>query len=95
MATQKHSVAPWKSARGDDSLWSRHLQYHVQIVRNGHEFCQPWPADDGVLSAVEACYLKPQELSSIVFWRSKGDRHVDVSKRVFSFGRHNAEESSV
>jgi hypothetical protein len=83
------------NAHGDDPLWPRHLQFHVRIVRNGHEFCQSWPADDGVVSAVETCHLKPQELGSVVFRSSKGNMHVDVSERVFSFGRHNAEERGV
>jgi hypothetical protein len=83
------------STHGDDPLWSRHLKYHVRIVRNGHEFCQSWPADDGIVSAVETHHLEPLELGSVVFRSSKGDWHVDVSKRVFSFGRHNAEERSV
>jgi hypothetical protein len=83
------------STHGDDPLWPWHLQYHVRIVQNGHEFCQSWPADDGIVSAVEARRLEPQELASVVFWGSKGNGHVDVSKQVFSFGRHNDEERSV
>jgi hypothetical protein len=74
------------SAHDDDSLWSWHLQYHVQIVRDDHEFCQSWPTDDGIVFAVETRQLEPQELSSVVFWSSKGNGHVDVSKRVLSFG---------
>jgi hypothetical protein len=64
-------------------------------VWNGHEFHQSRPTDDGIISTVEAHHLEPQELGSIVFRSSKGNRHVDVSKRVFSFGRHNVEERSV
>jgi hypothetical protein len=62
---------------------------------NGHEFRQSRPTDDGVVSAVETRYLEPQELGSVVFRSSKGDRHVDVSEWVFSFSRHNAEKRSV
>jgi hypothetical protein len=80
MATRKHSVAPWKSAR---------------IMRNGHELRQSRPADDGVVSAVEACRLEPQELGYVVFQSSEGDRHVDVSEWIFSFSRHDAEKRSV
>jgi hypothetical protein len=29
---------------------------------NGHELCQSWPADDGVVPAVEVYHLEPQEL---------------------------------
>jgi hypothetical protein len=47
------------SAHGDDPLWSSHLQYHVRIVWNGYEFCQSWPDNDGVVSAVETCHLEP------------------------------------
>jgi hypothetical protein len=83
------------SVHGDDPLWSWHLQYHVRIVRNGHEFCQSWPANDGVVSAVETRHLEPQELGSVVFRSSKDNGHVDVSERVLSFGRHNAEERGV
>jgi hypothetical protein len=83
------------SVHGDDSLWSWHLQYHVRIVRNVHEFCQSWPTDDGIVSTVETHHLEPQELSSIVFRSSKGNRHVDVPERVFSFGRHNTKERGV
>jgi hypothetical protein len=83
------------SAHGDDPLWSWHLQYHVQIVRDDHELCQSSPADDGVVSTVETCRLEPPELASVVFRSSKGNMHVDVSERVLSFGRHNAEERGV
>jgi hypothetical protein len=62
---------------------------------NGHELCQPWPIDDGVVPTVEVCHLEPQELDSVVFRSSKGDRHVDVSQWIFSFSRHDAEERSV
>jgi hypothetical protein len=39
--------------------------------------------------------LWTNELGSVVFRSSKGNNHVDVSERVFSFGRHNAEERGV
>jgi hypothetical protein len=55
------------SLHGDDSLWSWHFQYHVRIVRDGHEFCQSWPADDGVISTAETRHLEPQELGLVVF----------------------------
>jgi hypothetical protein len=80
------------STHGDDSLWSWHLQYHVRIVQNGHEFCQSWPADDGIVSAIKTRHLEPQELGSVVLRSSKGNEHVDMSERVFSFGRHNAKK---
>jgi hypothetical protein len=83
------------SAHGDDPLRPWHLQYHVRIVWNDHELYQSWPANDGVVSAVETCHLEPQELGSIVFRSSKGNMHVDVSERVFSFGQHNVEERGV
>jgi hypothetical protein len=62
---------------------------------NGHEFRQSWPVDDGVVSAVETRHLEPQELGSVVFWSSKGNRHVDIPERVLPFGRHNVEERGV
>jgi hypothetical protein len=62
---------------------------------NGHELRQSRPSDDGVVSAVEVRHLEPQELGSVVFRSSEGDRHVDVAQRIFSFSRHNAEEGSV
>jgi hypothetical protein len=83
------------SAHNDDSLLSRHLRYHVRIMWDGHELRQSRPTNDGVVSAVEACYLEPQELSSVVIRSSKGDWHVDVSEWIFSFSRHDAEERSV
>jgi hypothetical protein len=46
---------------------------------NGHELRQSWPADDGVVPAVEVGHLEPQEFSSVVFRSSEGDCHVDVS----------------
>jgi hypothetical protein len=94
MATRKHSAAPC-STHSYDSLWSWHLQYHVCIMRNGHELRQSRPPDDGVVSAVEVCHLEPQELGSVVLRSSKGDRHVDVAQWIFSFGRHDAEEGCV
>jgi hypothetical protein len=83
------------STHNDDPLRFWHLQYHVRIVRNGREFCQSWPTDDGVVPAVETCHIEPQELGSVVFRSSKGDGHVGVPERVFSFSRHNAEERGV
>jgi hypothetical protein len=83
------------SAHGNDSLWSWNLQYHVRIVHDSHEFCQPWPADDGVVSAIKTHHFKPQELGSVVFQSSKGNGHVDMPERVLPFGWHNAEERGV
>jgi hypothetical protein len=83
------------SAHSDDSLRSRYLQYHVGIVRKGHELHQSQPADDGVVSAVEMCHLEPQELGSVVLRSPKGDEHVDVSEWVLSFGRHDTEEGCI
>jgi hypothetical protein len=83
------------SAHSYDSLWSWHLQYHVRVMRNGHEFCQSRPPDDGVVPAVEVRHFEPQELGSVVIRSSEGDGHVDVAQRVFSFSRHDAEERSV
>jgi hypothetical protein len=45
------------SAHSYDSSWSWHLQYHVRVMRNGHEFCQSRPPDDGVVPAVEVRYF--------------------------------------
>ena len=64
-------------------------------MRNSHEFHQSWSSNDGVVPAVEARHLEPQELGSVVLWGSKGDRQVDVSERVLPFGRHDAEEGSI
>jgi hypothetical protein len=64
-------------------------------VWNSHEFCLPWSSNDGVVPAIEARHLKPQELSSVVLWGSKGDRHVDVFQWVLHFGQHDAEERSI
>jgi hypothetical protein len=66
-------------AHGDNPFWPWHLEYHVHVVWNSHEFHQSWSSNDGVIPIVEACHLKPQELSSIVLWGSKGDGQVDVS----------------
>jgi hypothetical protein len=65
-------------ANDDDPLRTRYLEYHVWIVRDGHEFCQSRSPNDGVVSAIEARHLEPQELSSIVLWGPEGDEHVDV-----------------
>jgi hypothetical protein len=83
------------SAHNYDPLSSWHLQYHVCIMRNGHELRQSRPSDDGIVSAVEVRHLEPQELGSIVLRSSEGDWHVDVAQRIFSFSRHDAEERSV
>ena len=40
-------------------------------------------------------HFEPQELGSVVLRSSEGDRHVDVTQRVFPFRRHDAEERSV
>jgi hypothetical protein len=40
-------------------------------------------------------HLKPQELSSVVLWGSKGDGQVDMSQRVLPFSWHDVEERSV
>jgi hypothetical protein len=36
-------------AHSDNPLRSRHLQYHVRVMRNAHEFCQSRSSDDGVV----------------------------------------------
>jgi hypothetical protein len=77
---------------GDDTLRTRHLEYHVWVVRYDHEFFQSQSPDGGVLSVVETCHLETEELSPIVLWGSKSDKHVDVSQRVLSLGRHDTEE---
>jgi hypothetical protein len=46
------------SSNGDDTLRSRHLEYHLRVVRDGHEFGQSRPPDDGIVSVVEPSYLK-------------------------------------
>jgi hypothetical protein len=83
------------SAHSYDPLRSWHLQYHVCIMRNGHEFCQSRPPDDGVVPAVKLRHFEPQELGPVVLRSSEGDQHVDVAQWVFSFSRHDAEERSV
>jgi hypothetical protein len=42
-------------------------------MRDGHEFCQSRPPDDGVVPAVEVCYFEPQELGSVILWSFEGD----------------------
>jgi hypothetical protein len=79
----------------DNPLRSCHLEYHVRVVRNSHEFRQFWSSKDGVVPAVKARHIEPQELGFVVLWGSKGDGQVDVSKWVFPFGRHDAEEGSI
>jgi hypothetical protein len=64
------------STHGDDPLRSQHLQYHVGVVWNSHELRQSWSSDDGVVPAVEACHLEPQELGHVVLLGSKGDGQV-------------------
>jgi hypothetical protein len=83
------------SAHDDNPLRSWHLEYHVRVVWDSHEFHQSWSSNDGVVPTVEACQLKPQELGSVVLWGSKGDGLVDVSEWVSPFGRHDAEEGSI
>ena len=74
---------------------SCHLEYHVRVVWNSHEFCQSWSSNDGVVPAVETCHLKPQELSSVVLWGPIGDEQVDVSEWVLLLCWHDAEERSI
>jgi hypothetical protein len=83
------------SVHGDDPLRSWHFEYHIWVVRDGHEFRQPRSSNNGVVPTIETCHLKPQEPSSVVLWGSNGDGHVNVSKWVLSFGRHDAEERSI
>ena len=52
------------SVHSYNSLRSWHLQYHVCVMWNGHEFCQSRPPDDGVVLAVEVRHFEPQELGS-------------------------------
>jgi hypothetical protein len=53
-------------AHGDDHLRSWHLEYHIWVVWNYHEFFQSWSSNDGVVPAIEMRHLKPQELSLVV-----------------------------
>jgi hypothetical protein len=52
-------VALEVSAHSYDPLRPWHLQYHVCIMRNGHEFPQSRPPDDGVVPAVEVRHFEP------------------------------------
>jgi hypothetical protein len=79
----------------DDPLRSWHFEYHIRVVWDSHEFCQPWSSNDGIVPSIKMHHLKPQELSSVVLWGSKGDGHVDVSQWVLHFGRHDVEERSM
>jgi hypothetical protein len=76
---------------GDDALRPMHLEYHIRVVWNCHEFCQSWSSNDGVVPAIETRHFKPQELNSVVLWGSKGDGHLDVSQWVLSLSGHGAE----
>nr|ACG24305.1 hypothetical protein [Zea mays] len=64
-------------------------------MRNSHELCQSRSSDDGVVPAVEARHLEPQELSSVILWGPEGDGHVDVPERLLPFSRHDAKEGSI
>jgi hypothetical protein len=64
---------------GDDPLRTWHFEYHIWVVRDGHEFCQSLSPNIGIVPTVETRHLEPQELSSVVLWGSKGDKHVDVT----------------
>jgi hypothetical protein len=83
------------STHGDDPLRSWHFEYHIWVVRDDHEFRQPRSSNNGVVPTIETRHLKPQELSLAVLWGSKGDEHVDVSRWVFLFGRHDAKERGI
>jgi hypothetical protein len=83
------------SAHGDDPLRASHFEYHLWVVRDGHEFCQSWSPNNGVVPAVETRHLEPQELSSVVLWGSEGDGHVDVTYWVISFCQHDAKERGI
>jgi hypothetical protein len=37
------------STNGDDTMWSKHLQNHVGIVRNCHELGDCRPSQEGVV----------------------------------------------
>jgi hypothetical protein len=52
---------------GDDALRSRHLEYHVWVVRDGHKLGQSQSPDDGVVPSLKPSYLEAQELGSVVF----------------------------
>jgi hypothetical protein len=82
-------------AHSDNPMRSWHLEYHVWVVWNSHEFRQSWSPNDGVVPADEAYHLEPQELGSVVLWSSKGDEQVYVSEWVLPLGRHDAEEWSI
>jgi hypothetical protein len=60
------SVALEVSAHGDDPLRTWHFEYHIWIVRYGHEFCQSRPPNNSFVSAVETCHLESHELSLLV-----------------------------
>jgi hypothetical protein len=47
------------SADGDDALRTQHLEDHVRVVQDGHEFCQSWSPNDDVVSTIKPSYLKP------------------------------------
>jgi hypothetical protein len=47
------------STHSYDPLRPWHLQYHVCVMWNGHEFRQSRPPDDGVVPTVEVCHFEP------------------------------------
>jgi hypothetical protein len=52
-------------AHSGDSLWTRHLEYNIWVVRDVHEIFQCRSPHNGVVSAVEVRHLEPQELSLV------------------------------
>ena len=61
------------AAYHDDPPRAGELKLEVGVIRNSHEFCIAWSAQDGLISVEEVDYLEVERLCLEVYSSSKCD----------------------
>jgi hypothetical protein len=64
----------------DDSLWARHLELEVGVVRADHELGEARSTKQGMVDTEEVNDLKGEWLLLEVVWLAKGDDEPDAPK---------------
>jgi hypothetical protein len=68
------------STYGDDPVGTRHLEFEVGVVGDGHEFGIAWPTQDGVIGTLEVCNLEGNRFLVEICSTFKRYGQVDLSK---------------
>lgn len=76
---------------GDGPSRARKFELKISVVRDGHEPCVAWSAQNGVVGAWEVRYLEDECFRVEVCLSSKRDGQVNLLERRGSYSRHDPE----